>query len=294
MSRHLGPLKRLNHWRIRKGRELKNLRLLAWYRFAYERKRPRLPLDGIPQCRKIGVMMLGNGIGDAIVMSGFICSLRKVGKEVHCICNKKTAGILTDMIVTDGIHILPDKPTRRDVLSQHLSFDAMILFSDPDKNLHRDMCVLTAIEHHYAIGYNQKDTRFFDLNIQRDEHGCHWSERLKDGASRLGVTIENFVYDLKFSEECLEETDEFASSIGDQGFVIFNPVASDKFRTLSSDFIRKTLQRVKGYKIPVKYFSVSAKTSYFCTHKKTEERSSQSSLIENGSITPSCLFYPLL
>ncbi len=241
MSSRPGALKRFNHWRIRKGRELRNLRLLAWYRFAYERKRPRLSLSGLTECRTVGLMMLGNGIGDAIVVSGFISALRKAGKEVHCICNKKTAGILTDMIETDGLHVLPDRPKRKDVLRLHLSFDAVILFGDPDKNLHRDMRVLTAIGHRYAVGYNQKDTRFFDLNIIRDEKGCHWSERLRDGAARLGVPIENFTYDLHFSDECQREVDEFAAGMGKQGFVIFNPVASDKFRSLSPAFIMETL-----------------------------------------------------
>lgn len=242
MSQRTNALKRLNHWRIRKVRELRNLRLLAWYRFAYEKKRQRLPLTGLSESQTVGVMMLGNGIGDAIVVSGFISALRKSDKKVYCICNKKTAGILSEMIETDGLYILPDKPSRKDVLRLNLSFDVVILFGDPDKNLHRDMRVLTAINHHYAIGYNQKDTRFFDVNVIRDEKVCHWSDRLKDGAERLGVKISNYAYDLHFSNECLKDVESFVNKIECQGYIIFNPKASDKFRSLSQSFIRQTIE----------------------------------------------------
>ena len=241
MSHKPGALKSFNHWLIRKTRELRNFIQLAWYRAAYENKRVRLPLSELPQCHSIGVMMLGTGIGDAIVVSGFISAMRQAGRAVHCICNQKTAQILTGMIENDGIHVLPDKPSRQDVLALNLDFDAVVLISDPDKNIGRDMRVLTAIKHRYAVGFNQKDLRFFDLSIERDELGCHWMERLKDAASHLGVTIEDYRYNLHFSPECLSAVNQFTQELGEQGFVLFNPIASDKFRCLSPEVVRSTI-----------------------------------------------------
>lgn len=241
MSHKPNAFKRLNHWRIRKTRELRNFIQLAWYRAAYEQKRVRLPLSELPKCRSIAIMMLGTGIGDAIVVSGFISAMRQAGRSVHCICNQKTAQILEGMIENDGLHVLPDKPSRQDVLSLQLDFDAVVLISDPDKNIGRDMRVLTAITHRYAIGFNQKDLHFFDLSITRDELGCHWMERLKDAASHLGVTIEDYRYNLHFSPECLSAVNQFIQALGAPSFVLFNPIASDKFRCLSPEVIRSTI-----------------------------------------------------
>ena len=233
-------LKRLNHYRIHKTRQLRNFIQLAWYRAAYERKRPRLPLSELPQCHSIGLMMLGTGIGDAIVVSGFISALRRAGRAVHCICCPKTAQILEGMIANDGIHILPEKPSRAEVLALQLDFDVVMLIADPDKHIGRDVRVLTAIKHRYAVGFNHKDLRFFDLSIQRDEQGCHWMDRLKDGVQHLGVTIDDYRYELHFSPECLQAVNEFVAGLG-SGFVLFNPVASDKFRTLSPAVVRSTI-----------------------------------------------------
>lgn len=238
---HPSVFKRLNHWRINKFRQFRTFRLLAWYHLRYEKSRIRYPLQNLTDCRTVGLMMLGAGIGDAIVLSGFISALRNAGKQVHCICNERTAVILRSMIETDGIHILPKKPKRRDVTALKLNFDVVISFSDPDKNLHRDMLVLTAVGHKYTVGYNQKDQRFFDLNIIRDEAWCHWSERLKDGAAHLGVNIDDYRYDLHFTPECLAEVAAFMPQLNGRYFVVFNPTASDKVRSLSPNVIRSTL-----------------------------------------------------
>lgn len=247
MSQKPRLLRRINHWRIRKTRELRNVCQLTWYHWAYERKRQRLPLSELSSCRTVGIMMLATGIGDAIVMSGLISALRQAGREVHCICSPKSAGILAGMIENDGVHIIPERPKRSDVLKLGLKLDVVLFCGDPDKNIFRDIRVLTAIEHRFAVGFNQPDLRFFDLSIKRDEVGCHWMERLRDAAAHLGVTIDDYRYDLHFSQECQQTVDRWVQAQAPQGLVLFNPVASDKFRTLSPEFIRSTLDYLTAH-----------------------------------------------
>lgn len=238
---HLSVFKRLNHWRINKFRQFRVYRTLKWLGWRYERSRTHYPLEELPQCKSIGLMMLGTGIGDAIVLSGFIHALREAGRNVHLICNQRTAVVFESMIESDGIHVLPDKPTREDALALHLAFDVLVLFSDPDKNLYRAAAVMTAIDHKYIIGFNQRYNAFFDLNIKRDELGCHWSERLKDGAACLGVEIKDYRYALHFTPDCLAEVRAFTQRLNGRGFVVFNPAASDKFRSLSLQAVRQIL-----------------------------------------------------
>lgn len=234
-------LKRINHWRKAKFRQLRDLIVLTWYFIKYQKHHENHNLNYISLSNSIALMMLDNGIGDTIVMSGLIHELRQAGKKVYCICNPRTAGLFTSMIDCDGIYVLPERPKRKDVTALNLSFDAMVLLSDPDKNLRFNIMLLTAINYKFSLGFNHKDNRFFDLNIIRKEQGTHWSDRMVDCASHLGVTIDNYQYHLKFTKDCIEEVDKFINTMGDKKFVVFNPVASDKFRSLSPDVIRKTL-----------------------------------------------------
>lgn len=236
----VGLLKRLNHWRIRKGRELRNRRLLAWYQLRYEKSRPRLPIEDLPHCKSVCLLLIDSGIGDVIVLSGFISALRKAGKQVSCICNEKSYRSLSALVKTDGLFKVPKKPRRRDVASLGIICDVIVVFGDPDKNLHRDILVITSVKHRYAVGFNQKDNRFFDLNVKRSEEGCHWTARLIDCAAHLGVRIEDYRYDLHFSPQCLAAVDDFAAKLN-RPFALFNPTASDKFRSLSPECIAETI-----------------------------------------------------
>ena len=244
MADRPGLIRRANHWRLNKCRKLRNAVLLKWYELAYAKRRPHYPISELPKCHSLILMMLRTGIGDAIVMSGFINALRQSGREVHCICNSRTAVILSEMIDTDGVYVLPNRPSRKDVLKLNLACDGIIMFLDPEKRLLEDIKVITAIKHRFAIGFNQKLSVFFDLNIIRDEIGCHWTERLKDGAKQLGVVIDDYKYDLHFSPDCLRDVDEFVKKLGPQGFVLFNPIASDKFRSLSPEVVRSTIDHL--------------------------------------------------
>ena len=234
-------LRRINHWRKAKFRQLRDFILLTWYFTKYQKHHENHNLDDISLSNSIALMMLDNGIGDTIVMSGLIHELRQAGKKVYCICNPRTAGLFTNMIDCDGIYVLPERPKRKDILALNLSFDAMVLLSDPDKNLRFNIMLLTAINYKFSLGFNHKDNRFFDLNIIREEQGTHWSDRMADCAHHLGVTIDNYQYHLKFTKDCIEEVDKFINTVSDKKLVVFNPVASDKFRSLSPDVIRKTL-----------------------------------------------------
>ena len=237
--------KRINRWRIKKGRQWRNWRKLEIFYIKKERKRRRYPLTELPSCKTVAIMMLGSGIGDSIVMSGFINALRQAGKKVYILCTAKLL-VMDGIIETDGFYGLPDKPKQKNVQKFNFNFDAVICFTDPDKNTHRDICVLTSIGHKWAIGFNQKDKRFWDLNIVRNDLNQHWSERLIEGAKYLGVGIENYRYDLHFSYECSKEVNSFIERNNLDNFVIVNPTASDKFRSLSLSFVRDTLNWIKS------------------------------------------------
>lgn len=235
-------IKSINHWRLRKFRSIREWVLLNWYFFKYLKKNQHdAKAEDIASCDSIALVMFRLGIGDTIVMSGLIHNLRKAGKKVYCICNKRTAFIYQSMIETDGIYIIPEKPNRRDIVNLNLSIDVMVFFQDPDNNTRFHIMMLTAIQYKHAVGYNQKDVRFFNLNIIRDEKGCHCSERMIDFAKRLGITIDNYEYSLTFQKECLDEVDSLLSKINNHQFLVFNPIASDKFRSLSPEVVKQTL-----------------------------------------------------
>ena len=237
----ISKLKRANQKRKDAFRVLRNARLLSWYYFLYEKKRKRYPLEDISKSKSIGILMLGSGIGDAIVMSGLIKILRQANFNVCCICNDKTAWMFNSLVEVDRVEVLPEKNSCKKLKDYNLSFDIIVDFSDPEKNLYKRILAICAINHKYLIGFNQNiGAKFYDINLIRDEKNCHWSKRLMTIPEILGVKIKDYKYEIHFTKESINKVDNFIKNL-DSEYIIFNPIASDKFRSFSKEFIISTL-----------------------------------------------------
>lgn len=241
----IGILKRTNQRRKDAFRVFRNVRLLSWYYFLYEKKRKRYPVEDINKSKSIGILILGSGIGDAIVMSGLIKILRQANFNVGCICNDKTAWMFKSFVEVDRVDVLPEKASYKKLKDLDLAFDIIVDFSDPEKNLYKRILAICAISHKYLIGYNQKiGAKFYDFNLIRDEKNCHWSKRLITIPEILGIDVKDYKYDIHFTPECINKVDSFIKDLEGE-YVIFNPVASDKFRSFSKEFIISTLDYLK-------------------------------------------------
>lgn len=258
--------KELNRERRILTRKLKNKIFLSWYYFRYLRKTNRVDNEGIKNCKTITFLVLNAGIGDCIVLSGLISELRKSGKYIYCVCTPKTIEIFKSLIKTDGVYAIRSiDESYKEIKKQCWKTDIIVDYNDPDKNLYKRVRILLGIDHRYSLGVNQKDKRFYDINLIRDEKGQHWSDRLIAIGRVLGINIINYNYALCFSAKTIYQVRTFINNvIKKQGIIIINPTASDKFRCLSDKTVEQLiyyLQHITSLKIVV----------YNLKNKKLEE-----------------------
>ena len=235
-------IKALNTQRIRFFRQIRKSISLRVAYFLFEKRRTRFSVSEIHLAQKIGLVMVGTGIGDAIVMSGLIKILHLAGKMVFVICDYRQYQIYSELISVDKIFIVKEgRGGYKSAKSLNIHVDVVVDFRDPDHKLYERIWLLQAVKYKYAVGFNQTDLRFFDVNILRDEIKTHWSDRLLDFAKLLHVKFKNFSYDLHFSDLTKVRVNELVKNIHKNKIVIFNPTASDRYRSLSIEFIQELL-----------------------------------------------------
>ncbi len=235
-------IKKLNRKRIYITRKVKNYFYITYYKILSKNKRS-YPIEELSKCTTIAILLPHKGIGDLIVTSGLIKELRQKSYKVYCLINPNLQFLFDELITADGIEILDKKYNFRQIVSKHLYFDIIMDPADPDKNLYQRIGYITAIKHKYAIGFNQNiASSFFDINEIRNELNTHYSDRLRYFAKTLNIHINNFKYDLYFSNSTINKIKLFINNkLNNKKFIVFNPVASDRNRSLSLLTIRETL-----------------------------------------------------
>ena len=243
MNKHLIKLKNWNYNRKEFFRKTRNKVLLGVYYYLYKRKGKTIPTDLTVNCDNVIILAMGYGIGDSIVMSGLIAALRANNKKVYIVCYPKLAKLYSSMIETDGVYLLEngDNTKLKDVQKKEWVADLIVDFLDPDKNLYKRVRALIGIKHKIAVGFNQENNKFFDINIVREEQGTHWSDRLKTLLKLLSIKSGQYKYNLKFSSQCMRNVENFINSLNEREIIIFNPTASDKIRSLSITVIDSTI-----------------------------------------------------
>lgn len=235
-------LKSINHKRKKLFRSLRNKVFLHYCWFKYEHKRKKFPQSEIVQAESIAILYHGNGIGDVIVLSGMLNALKNAGKRVYCIGYPKLCDLVEKFILIDGVVRVPNCITLKQMHNLACAFDVICDVSDPDKNLYHRVKILSSFPHKYAIGINQTDRRFYDVNLLRNEEGCHWSDRLAAVSKILGVNIEKYTYSIKFDEQCVSMVRNYINNFSERLLIVFNPCASDKYRSLSDRFVEDTIE----------------------------------------------------
>lgn len=101
MSSLVTKLKYLNRWRNIKTKLIK-LKLQIITSDAFLKRRTALPRN--PQ--QILILMIGKGIGDAIVMTGFIKALTEMGKQVSVMTETRLSAIFNNHPLVQNHFIL--------------------------------------------------------------------------------------------------------------------------------------------------------------------------------------------
>ncbi|GAA5106571.1 glycosyltransferase family 9 protein [Orbus sasakiae] len=230
MNKIWQKIKYLNRQRNLKTKVLKNkLRILSFS--LYKRKQSEFLPD---EYQNILIFMHTNGLGDAIVTSGFINELRKNNKKVYIVAEKRISFLFKSIIPVDGV-IDYDRKNISELKrkTQNYHFDLIVDFSDMDGTIIERLKTLKILKYKHAISFNQNRTTLFDTNIIYSKNK-HISDRMIYILHLLNIKVDNYYYELSIPEQVKQNVSLFLKeSVNHNKIIIFNPFASEQSRSMS-------------------------------------------------------------
>ncbi len=232
-------LKQLNRMKntYLKGAKLK-LKLKLFH-FFYRNRSVLSPEDYKTVC----IFMHTQAIGDAIVTSGFIKSLRDSGKKVYVIVPSRILFLFEEIIKVDGCYEFNKKTLKN--IAQRLNkvqVDLIVDFFDFDHAVKYRLETLFFIKTKHAITFNHPEHTIFDTNIINIEN-IHITNRMIYVLNLLKIKNSNYRPQLLLNESKFPEPYDFSRKIKTRynKLIIFNPFGSHSSRNLSQDQINKII-----------------------------------------------------
>lgn len=235
-------IKMINRQRNIKTKAIKTKLKLSAMKLFY-RKRALLDSESY---KSVCIFMHTQAIGDGIVTSGFIKSLRDRGLKVYVIAPERVRFLFVDIIGVDGF-ISFDKEQVNNSLKEikQYQIDLVVDFSNFDRPVMHRLKTLFSMKPKYAIGFNQPRNTIFDANIVDGGVTCgHITGRMKSVLTILGVN--NYYYSgfLMLDKREFDSAHAFARTLKKdfKGLVVFNPFGSQGDRALSMPQINEVLR----------------------------------------------------
>lgn len=172
------------------------------------------------------VLWVGKGLGDAVLASGFISSLRNSGYKVAVLTDKKNSFIFNSLITADDVIINDKKNTINS------KYDILV---DPYDGAHRvasKIRLLLKIKPKISIGFN---SNLYDINIPYSEYNNHFTERYRRLLKLFNLCDEDSVKPvIQNNIEVEQQVDNWIkNTVNGKRIITFCPFASREIRSFS-------------------------------------------------------------
>ena len=243
----MGCIKYLNRQRNLKIKPLKSAIKL----YLLNRKKKERSLLTLEHYSSVAILMNDQGIGDAIVTSYLIKSLRENGLKVYVVVEKRIAFLFEQFITVDGVLLYDKKKGIKQFKKQlnSLSIDVAIDLVDKGHNSIRRSQIILAINPLHTIGFNQEKYKLYDTSIFYDQYTSHISKRSKQILKLLNIEADSIKYHINIPTEAHDSVETFIRpylSLG-KHIIIFNPYGSNEARSLSDTQIKIILSFLSQY-----------------------------------------------
>lgn len=239
MNGIIEKIRHLNRQRNLKTKKVKNALKMSILYYRHKKKDFDFQPDNY---KKILIFMHTNGLGDAIVTSGFINALRQNNKEVYIVAEKRISFLFKELIQVDGIYEFDRKNIssfRKAIKTEY--FDFVVDFSDMDGTILYRFSSLCSINYLHSLSFNQHNKSLFDTNIIYNENK-HISDRMLYVLKLLKIDTNKYHYAIHIPTQSQNDAKEFIiNKLENNKVIIFNPFASEKPRSLSETQIYQVL-----------------------------------------------------
>ncbi len=216
---------------------------------------------------RIAILLIGKGIGDAIVLSGFMNILKKYSYEISIICYDRLMPTIPSILsmVSEFIVVSKHDSAFRYLFNKK-KFDIVVDFYDPDIDFdHNKVKLFLMLDCPVLIGFNQ-DKEKYDFSCKSFIKHCslndiytesyHYDENkpfcdrvtfLLNQYFGINTTASEYMYQLDVADSISNLVFEYITDLKNRNLfnnkkstiVVFNTVSSDKYRSLSTELVNE-------------------------------------------------------
>ena len=224
--------KKIKYWNRQKNHLLRQLKLKL-VRLLFDSTYHRTALD-LSTIKKVLILRDDNKIGDMIVSTGLFSQLHAAGICVDVVAGKDNAFIAEAMPQVNSVLLYPRKTGKilqtAWKLRRH-NYDMVLDFGDYLSPVYYSF--ISLINGRHTLGFNKSVFYRYDLNIDAPALDEHVTSRYKRVLALFGLPSEHYHYQLAVPEAAQQKALTFIHTLASQQFVLINPFAAGKDRTLS-------------------------------------------------------------
>jgi len=235
----ISKIRKLNRKRNDKTKQIKKSISSFILKKKYRNKTKFVPAEYQSAC----IFMHYYGIGDAMIASGLIASLKNNNIKVHVVIREELSFLFPSVINVDGAILLKNgNYSTIETQVNLLDVDLVIDFFEYDNDINMREKTLFAINPRHSIGFNHPKSTMFDTII-KIEQSEHVSNRMTKVLSMMGIEAGKYQMAIDFSQKLFPAAYEFADKLRADGnkIIIVNPYGSQKTRCLNDEQIKKVL-----------------------------------------------------
>ncbi|TKK23459.1 hypothetical protein EcCFBP13530_04705 [Enterobacter cancerogenus] len=241
MTNLITKFRHLNRKRNLKTKAFKlRLRIIAADTFF--RQRTSLPSNP----KTVLIMMIGKGIGDAIVMTGLIKALTDNGLQVSVLTEPRLNAIFSDHPLIQNQFLLKRDNSDFLTISKIKNSHYDILIDIDDIDIHSPLRVKTIkrCKPTHTIGVNQF-AKVYNTSINHIDKTKHITERHMAVARMLGCCTDKLKYTVKFTQADEIAAMQFIDVINPSKLIILNPYGTEESRNMSINQIEQLCSLLK-------------------------------------------------
>jgi ADP-heptose:LPS heptosyltransferase len=199
----------------------------------------------------VAILMNDQGIGDAIVTSYLIHTLRENGFSVYVVAEKRIVFLFEEFISVDGVLFYDKKKSIKQIKKQliNIKIDVVVDLVDQGDNTVRRSQIIQAIAPLHTIGFNQEKFKLYDTSIPYKQYTTHISMRSQKILELMNIQSSLIKYHINIPTNIELTVKDFANSFHKQNkkIIIFNPYGSNNARSFSHSQINMIVSFLSLY-----------------------------------------------
>ena len=200
-----------------------------------------------PQAVKtILILREDNKIGDSIVASGLIKALERAGYAVDVVTGKDNAFIYQAASFAGKVFSHSSKKSSVLKTAYRLrrqQYDLLLDFGDDISASH--YAFVSLINAKYTLGFNKEVFKRYNVNIPYAFYDRHVSERYKTVMQKLGLSAENYRYEITIPDIVANAVTMFMAPLLPGKLIVINPFAACKTRLMSDHQLGYVIEKIK-------------------------------------------------